>query len=341
MTKAWLPTLFLTGTLLLAPGCDSSKPDLSYQDQAIPNAIDMHLHTGEWALIPRRTQAYLASKFPFPFSLNPAKLADDTLSAEGILDQMDGAGIDKAVLLAVYAPNSVGITKNEWMIKEIEQAPERFYGFASVQVDEWDDDEEAQLNGLKEALAHPQVIGIKLAHAHQDFEMNDPRFYSIYEVAGEAKTPVYLHTGSSPFPGTIDAERHTDAAYLEEAISAYPETVFILGHLGFDFINQNEGTLENCIDLAKRYPNVYLEPSAMGSKGADPTGEYYALALTRIKEEGLIDRLIYGSDGPQYPGFLKDYASRTLDAMANAEFTLEEANAFFYENFVRVFGVEQ
>jgi len=341
MNKACLSKLWLTCGVLFTQGCVSSSPDLTYRDQVVPSAIDMHLHTGEWSLIPRRTQTYLASKFPFPFSLNPAPLADDTLSAEGILEQMDSAGIDKAVLFAVYAPNSVGITKNDWMITEIEQAPDRFFGFASVQVDEWDEDEEAQLAGLSEALSHPQVIGIKLAHAHQDFEMNDSRFYSIYEVAGETGVPVYLHTGSSPFPGTMDTEEHTNPAYLEEAIAAYPETIFILGHLGFDFVNQNEGALEECIDLASRYSNVYLEPSAMGSKGADPTGEYYALALQRVKEEGLVDRLIYGSDGPQYPGFLTDYASRTLEAMASAEFSHEEANAFFSGNFLRVFGVEK
>ena len=61
--------------------------------------------------------------------------------------------------------------------------------------------------------------------------------------------------------------------------------------------------------------------------------------MRRTKEEGLVERMIYGSDGPQFPGFLTDYAERTRDAMLAADYTLAEAQAVFKGNFERVFGL--
>ena len=53
----------------------------------------------------------------------------------------------------------------------------------------------------------------------------------------------------------------------------HPDTDFILGHLGFDFEVREHRWLMDCIRLAETYPNVWLEPSALGSSTSDPTGE--------------------------------------------------------------------
>ena len=328
--------LLLTST---AAACAPEFEPVRYQDHLMEEAVDMHLHTGEWSLLPPRTQAYVASLFPFPLGLTPQNLANRTLSPTGIVEQLDESGLAKGVLFAVYAPASVGITKNEYMIEAIDQAPDRLYGFASVSAEHWTSDEEAQLRQLETSLQHPRVIGIKLAHAHQHIELDDERFYSVYALAAQLEAPVYLHTGPSPFPGTYSEPEYTDPSYLEEAIETFPETVFILGHLGYDFIGKNEGQLEDCIELAKRFPNVYLEASALGSSGADPSGENYPHALRRILEEGLVERLLYGSDGPQYPGFVNNYLERTLIAMEKAGYSHEDANGFLSANFQNLFGL--
>ena len=160
----------------------------------------------------------------------------------------------------------------------------------------------------------------------------------IYAVAAAHDAPVYLHTGPTPFPGAAYGPEYTDPAYLEPAITAHPDTQFILGHLGFDFLNDAPGQLEECLRLAGTYPNVWLEASALGSKSADPDGIYLGLAMTRIREEGLTDRLIYGSDGPQSPGFVADYLERTLTAMETGGWTAEEVAAALAGNFERAFA---
>ena len=59
-------------------------------------------------------------------------------------------------------------------------------------------------------------------------------------------------------------------------------------------------------------PSLRIEPS-------DTCG-----SLSKNKRKGLIERVIYGSDGPQRPGFIAEYLERNLYAMEKNDYTLEE-----------------
>lgn len=303
------------------------------------DVIDMHLHPGEWELIPPETQKFLASRFPFPFKLNPDALASSVLTAKGILAELDNAKIVGGLLFAVYAPKTVGICTNEYVISQVKESPGRLWGLASLRVDRWNEDKDQQLAALRQALQQPNMVGIKLAHAHMHFRMDDPRYYGIYEVSAELQKPVYLHTGSSPFPNISLKDAYTNPAYLEDAIKKHPKANFILGHLGYDFIKKEHKHLDVCIRLAKTYKNVYLEPSALGSESGDPDGSKLRKAMKDIKDSGLVERIIYGSDGPQSPGFVKKYLARTIDAMEKSGYTPDEMKMVLSGNFVRVFRV--
>lgn len=330
-----------TRGLLLVLGvvaCGDPELGVLVDGERLP-VIDMHLHPGDWDAIPPATQEFLASRFPWPIDLRPDKAAMDVLTPAGILGEMDRAGVSVGVLFAIYAPRTVGIASNEDVAADVASEPARFYGMASLRVDRWNEDGPAELQRLRAALAEPGIVGIKLAHAHQQFRMDDPRYFGIYALAAELQKPLYLHTGTSPFPGTEQAPAYTDPAYLEPAIAQHPGARFVLGHLGYDFTTHTPGALEGCIDLARRYPNVFLEPSALGSEGSDPTGENLPAAMARMREAGVVDRIIYGSDGPQSPGFVADYLERTVAAMRSASYSKEEMRAVLAGNFARVFAV--
>lgn len=322
---------------LLSLGC-AAPAGAVYRGQTLP-VTDMHLHTGDWSLIRGSTQRVLAGNFPFPFGLQPEGLAESVLSAEGVLGELDDAGIGRAGLFAVYAPRSVGVATNGFIDDAAETDPARLIGFASLSVDDWARQGEAQLEALDLALASPRMLGVKLAHAHQHFRMDDPRYWSIYTLAAAHGAPVYLHTGTSPFPGTQTEAPYTDPAYLEPAILAHPDTVFILGHLGHDFITKETGELAAAVRLAAAYENVYLEPSALGSAGSDPDGVFLPEAMDAMRAAGVTDKIIYGSDGPQSPGFVGRYLERTLGAMEASGYTVDEAAATLDGNFSRAFGL--
>ncbi len=327
----------LLGLALSLAACAPPEPGVEYAGERL-DVVDMHLHSGEWSGIGAGTQRFLAERFPHPVGLAAERFANDQISAAGILEELDDAGIQRGVLFAVYAPRTVGVTPNGDIIASLATDPDRLSGFASLNVDRWDEDGAAAMDALDEALSANGMIGVKLAHAHQHMRFDDVAYWPIYEIAAARGAPVYLHTGSTPFPGAANDPAYTDPAYLEAAIAAHPDTVFVLGHLGYDFHNHLSGALETCLDLAARYDHVFLEPSALGSRGSDPEGENLPRAMRRIREDGLTDRVLYGSDGPQSPGFVEDYLERTVAAMEASDWTVAEARAALAGNFDRVFG---
>ena len=326
-------------SLFLLLACSKPQMGAVYKEKRVP-VMDMHLHTGEWEYISSRSREFFAEIFPFPFNLDPQSTAETILSAEGVLKEMDNGGFSRSILFAVYAPRSVGVTTNEWVIEQVEKEPTRLYGLASLSVENWAVEKDAQLQKLADALEHPSMIGVKLAHPHQFFRMDDPAYYPIYDVAAQYNAPVYVHTGPSPFIGTNQEEPYINPNYLEEAISTHPDTQFILGHLGFDFVNKKQKWLDDCLRLAETYSNVWLEPSALGSESSDPDQVILVEAYQKIKEKGLVERVIYGSDGPQRPGFIAEYLERNLYAMEKNDYTLEEVELILSKNADRAFGLE-
>jgi len=325
--------------LFLLACSEPPEPGVLYDGQRLP-VVDMHLHSGDWEGVPSGTQSFIARNFPFPFNLDPETTAKSTLSAEGIVEQLDIAAISHGVVFAVYAPRSVGVASNETISAQVAEAPGRLWGLASLPIESWETGEEAALAQLEAALQEPGMVGIKLAHTHMHQRMDDPDYYSIYALAAAQGAPLYLHTGSSPFPGTQPDPAYTDPRYLEEAIALHPDADFILGHACYDFINEDTLDLDSCVDLARRYPNVYIEISALGSSSSDARAEDYPVVLDRLRSEGLTERVIYGSDGPQRPGFLLAYLERTVSVMEEVGYTDAEARAVLSDNFTALFGLD-
>jgi predicted TIM-barrel fold metal-dependent hydrolase len=258
------------------------------------------------------------------------------LTSEGILKQMDKAGIRRAGVFAVYSPDTTGIANNEFLYQQIKDQSKRMFGFYSIRTDHWNINADKELKKLESDLIKYKATGIKLAHAHQQMRLDDQRFDGIYEIAGRLNKPIYIHTGTSPNPYTRREPPYVDPLYLEGSIIKYPQTKFILGHTGYDSFLIQLTYLESCIQLAKKYNNVYFEPGALGaSKASEVLPEY----LKIIKNEGLIDRVIYGSDGPQFPGYTATHLENFVEAMEINEYSAMEMKLILQSNFERLFNL--
>lgn len=329
----------LASLAILAAGCSRppDQPGVVVQDERLV-VVDMHLHTGTWESMTPRFQQRVAERVPralhwiMPFAM------PYMLGGKAILRELDNAGISAGGVFALYSPHSTGTATNEFVAGEIAIAPKRLFGFASLRVDQWNINGPEQLAQLEFDLKLlDNFVGVKLAHAHQQFRFDDERFYRIYEIAGRLHKPVYLHTGTSPNPGTRLEPPYADPAYLEEAIRQYPDTVFILGHSGYDSEGKALTFTDSALRLAKAYPNVYLEPGALGAKRAE---NVLADFLARVKAAGVIDKMIYGSDGPQQPGYVKSHLERFVAGMQAGGYTVDEMRAILSGNFTRVFALK-
>ena len=88
--------------------------------------------------------------------------------------------------------------------------------------------------------------------------------------------------------------------------------------------------------MAKKYDNVFLEPGALGARKAT---EILPEDLKIIKEEELIGKVIYGSDGPQYPGYTSRHLNSFLEAMEANEYSSMEMKSLLQTNFEDLFNL--
>ena len=330
--------LFILTVAMTLSGCGGppDQPGVLVEGQRLA-VVDMHLHTGTWEGMTPRFHDRLAERVPRPFRWVMPYITPLTLNGKSILRELDNGGVSAGGVFALYSPHSTGIASNEFVAGEIARDPQRLFGFASLRADQWNLDGPAQLAKLEAALTGPgKFIGIKVAHAHQQIRFDDERYYGIYEIAGRLHKPVYLHTGTSPNPGTRTEPPYADPAYLEEAIRRYPAAIFILGHTGYDSFAKALTFTDSAIRLAKSYPNVYLEPGALGAKRADNVRLDF---LKRLKTAGVIPKMIYGSDGPQVPGYVKSHLERFVAGMQESGYSVDEMRAILSGNFSRVFGL--
>lgn len=327
--------------------------------------VDMHLHPGKYGRIPSATKALFVEGIPAfarPYAPGVSAAALDPYgSLLGVRDQASWAGVSHAVLFAVYTQKTTGFYTNEDLYQVLtspeNRAPDGLpwaWGLASVnffdgftKADGTID--EGVARSRYAALAsyferRPDLfIGIKLAHPHQQIALDDARFLGVYDVARKAGVPVYLHTGFSPFPTAKNVPESYDPANFEGVLRSYPEVTFVLGHVG----QGDMRSVEHALDLAKRYPNVALEISALGRPFLkdqngndlvpDPQSPQLPYVLAEAKTRGLVSRLLFGSDGPQFSGMIKGYVENVRANMVKLGYSDEEQAAVFGGTFARVF----
>ncbi|MGI9307983.1 MAG: amidohydrolase family protein, partial [Gammaproteobacteria bacterium] len=211
---------FLAAIAVILGACSSEPPEqwgVNIDGEWIP-VIDLHTHTGEWGMMPPGFQARLSERVPTGFKWSMGPVTNWILGPGNILGQMDSAGIYGAGVFALYSPHTTGLAPNDFVSERVMTNPERMYGFAAIRTDRWNEDGAEQLAELERGAQLPGMVGIKLAHAHQQMRFDDERFYPIYGIAGRLRKPMYLHTGTSPNPGTRYEPEYADAIYLEEAV---------------------------------------------------------------------------------------------------------------------------
>ncbi|NVJ51243.1 MAG: amidohydrolase family protein [Gammaproteobacteria bacterium] len=340
---------------------DSEDLRSFYYDQPL-DIVDVHLHPGSYDKLGPKGKEFVKNVFPVnlpdalkipllrlfsSFQLNPYG------AFIGIKNECRKASANHCILFATYAPETWGIEPNEDVLGYLDDSRNEFngntffYGLASLSVADWENNEATSLQNLRAALLHPKMVGVKLAFAHTLTPFDAREYYSIYEVAEDLNKPIYHHVGTSPLRKVSDFEedeiefvlRTFDPTYLEDAIKSFPRVKFIMGHAGNDANQEGYDKVDEVFDLAEKYPNVYIEISALGSQRSDPDGSKMLAILDRAKESEIIDRIIYGSDGPGSPGNTSSYKDRVIESLKLAEYTFDEAQQVMGGNARAVFGL--
>ena len=232
--------------------------------------IDFHVHIGlkeHWKEWVHTYQKASGSEYYDRY--------DELTDPEKFALYLNGAGIEKAVILPEISPITTGVVPNEYVL-EFCRGHDTLVPFCTV-----NPSLVADPAGEFRKNIRMGARGLKLYPSYNYFYPNAPELYPVYEAAEESGVPVLVHTGSSIFQGS--KIKYAEPIHLDEVAADFPNLILVMAHGGRGF------WYDQAFFLSRIHPNLYLEISGLPPKNL----------LTYFPEmEKNIDKMVYGSDWP-------------------------------------------
>lgn len=201
-------------------------------------------------------------------------------SVDELLRQMDEAGVERSVLLGWYWqwPETC-VEQNAYYEACVKAHPDRLSAFATLHPAAGRD---ATLALVREARERGFSGFGELSPHSQGYDIADPVFIEVVELAGELRLPINFHVTdmkTGEYPGRIETPLR-DFLWLAHT---YPHTNFILSHWGAKLPLHDD-------EAADQYNLFYDTAASPLIYGEEVWKEFL--------DAGLAQRLIFGSDYP-------------------------------------------
>ncbi len=269
------------------------------------------------------------------FKFDPALITN--VSPEGLVQEMDEAGLDKTILLALdYELAFKGKLSykeyNDYVAEILKKFPDRFIGFAGI-------DPRRGLEAISELerCLDQGMTGVKLWPL-TGFYPDDPQFYPFYERVEELNVPILCHTGSCP-PTTY--MKYNRPVYVDKVAVDFPNIKIIMAHIGQPWTNE-------AISVAAKNKNVFFDISSWQVSYKIAPLALFQVLLTAKTICG-VKKILFGSDWPIFTPLLsqKEWVDAInklqipppLKLMGFPEFTEEEKKKILGGNAIRVLGL--
>jgi predicted TIM-barrel fold metal-dependent hydrolase len=192
---------------------------------------------------------------------------------EVTLRHMEEAGIDRTVIFPI---NNTEFEKPNQEVAEIcGRYPAKFIGFAKH-------DPKTESGRIAKMLRYEvEKLGLK------GLKLHELPTREVLDTVAELGIPILYH------PSRVSS--------FHMLAAEYPKIPFIVAHLG-SFASQNWPEHVEAIEVAKRYPNVYLDTSSV---------VFFKFLEMAAKEAGP-DKLIFGTDGPELDSRVELYKVKLL-----------------------------
>jgi uncharacterized protein len=249
-----------------------------------------------------------------------AEVARFVKDPAALIEYLDRAGVERAVLVNYVAPEVIGYTEatNAFAAEYSRHAPQRFLATGGISPDHPDPERE-----VRRFVHELGLRALKLHPSHQLFAPNayldgtHPRLRALYAACERERLPVLFHTGTSVFPNARN--RFADPLLVEDVAVDFPDLTIVLAHGGRPFWTGA------AVFLARRFPNVWLEIS-----GVPPSTllDYFP-TLPRLAA-----KVLFGTDWPG-PG-VKDIGEN-LSAFRALPLSSEAVERILVDNPRKVF----
>jgi predicted TIM-barrel fold metal-dependent hydrolase len=205
-------------------------------------------------------------------------------SADELLKAMDSEGIARAALITAVSPEVMGLTDsvNPWIARYVEGHRDRLVPVGGIHPRHTLD----IVGEMRKLLDEYRLGAIKIHPPHMELAANAyradcPSLADVYRLAGEARRPVLIHTGTSVFPGARNV--YADPMPCDDVAVDFPATTLVLCHAGRPL------WYDTAFFLVRRHPNVWLDVSGIPPKKLLDV-------LPRLGD--VADRVLWGTDWP-------------------------------------------
>ncbi len=234
--------------------------------------IDFHVHVGGYTAHHPWVTEWMRLAHPVGY-----EEFIDRYSDPGAFEELlEVEGVDYACILAEICQVTTGVCTNE-RVREFCRGRSKLIPFCDVNPYMYTDlgDE------LRRKVEDEGFRGVKLYPTYQQYYLNDPRMYPLYQAAQELGIPVLIHTGSSVFKGS--RLKYGDPLHLDDVAVDFPRLPLVMAHSGRGF------WYDRAFFLSRLHANIYMEIS-----GLPPSKLMtYFPELARNT-----DKVIFGSDWP-------------------------------------------
>lgn len=220
-------------------------------------------------------------------------------TAEDLLQQLDEAGVDRAV---VHAEFEFGDYRrlNDRTAAFVKQDPKRFAGVAGLDPR----DGAVAMEELDRAVLELGLRGLNVEPSFFGLSPNDQTLYPFYARCQELDVPVHVHIGvhfSTNYPLHLGKP-----VELDEVACRFPNLRIVGMHGGWPWVLE-------AVAVARRHPNVYLEFGAIAPRYFTMPGAGWEPVL-QFGNSVLQDQVLFASDWPNipYPRLLKEYEDLPL-----------------------------
>ena len=297
--------------------------------------IDAHCHFWEEDLISDDFKGVLTA-IAKQFNFDLALLLN--ANADRLIKEMDEAGIDKTVLLAldgefIFSSKVTYKEYNDKLAEYINKYPNRFIGFAGIDPRRGKE----AINELERCIQDLGFKGVKF-WTLTGFYPDDLQFYPFYERVEQLGAVILCHTGMGP-AGTY--LKYCRPIYVDKVAVDFPKINFIMAHIG------NPWTSE-AIAVATKNPNVYFDISMWEVHLRFAPFAFFQ-TLIEAKMTCGINKILFGTDWPLFTSILslKEYVDGIkkmklpppMKMMGFPEFTEEEKSKILGENAKKVLGL--
>lgn len=232
----------------------------------------------------------------------PGPAMEPPLDAARLVELLDAAGIERAVVLSVgywfqspmfTVDDPVRATREEnaWTAEQAARFPERLVAFCSL-----NPISDAALKLLEECAGDERFKGLKLHFANSRADLTDPahveRIRAVFAAANEAGLAIVVHARDGDDYGAAQAR-----TFIEELLPAAPDITVQMAHLwggaalAEDALEVYAAAVESGHPATQR---LYFDAS--DAAFAAPTPEIAENLARRMRQIGL-NRILYGSDG--------------------------------------------